>query len=679
MPRKPYIEEFSSEEAIQKIQEVNNDKNKYFKDYVMGLPQYYLTHLKEKEKRVWLFEQIKALENKYRLDHFEFNFDEFCQFVNSTGLDFSAVKEDGTSDFDFSLYYDYRLIAKSQEIRWKKRKSWEYLRDIPNEAFGLAQTLLETEIGQKEFPTLKDIVDQELSRENKIYTKETYERLMPNIEQMAKTKDYRFIHYCYEFIPEEDHEAFKALTDWVDRRDPHYFDESIHEKGVLFRSQDRIAEKLYSQIYEFPLSDLNNSQKMYDYFKQKGVTTFPFQSELFHYSQDLYWERIEDIYTSELENLFQLAKQGKNPFLSNSLVHSYECYLDILEHAKKRMPKEVEKIEKIKTWFENSKKEKEEFDEATTTMKNQLKDTKLTLMILSTFIHQYTTFSTMKEFYQYCSEQLNLTYNYVQKAFLTFIKNESEMNSELGDAIRAGKKVMEDKRTQKISEFHRERHQKENQATLNKYGDDSILMMRQFVNAEESTINKFCTTFKIDRKEFDFLRKICQKVDSETTELVDQKATLAMQKFLAFMHKTIDEVAQEMLTCKEENKPYDLLKHYETYGYGPNFICRMASKLSKPKQANIIDHYISNNPEVFRVLRPNELNVMMRNSAGFYPGSLFLNGQVVKFKNTELKEAIQTLEEKKIPVSKGTLFGSLNALKKEVKEPVYQKRIRPKI
>ena len=136
--------EFSVKEAMQNIQEVNNNEYKHFKDYALGLPYYCLTHLKGNEQRVWLFEQIKALENKYRLDHFEFNFDEFCQFVNSMDLDFSAIKEDGTSHFDFSLYYDYRLIAKSHEISWKKRKSWEYLMDIPYEAFGSAQTFLET-------------------------------------------------------------------------------------------------------------------------------------------------------------------------------------------------------------------------------------------------------------------------------------------------------------------------------------------------------------------------------------------------------------------------------------------------------------------------------------------------------------------------------------------------------
>ena len=85
--------EFSVKEAMQNIQEVNSAKYKHFKDYALGLPRYYLTHLKDWEKRFWLFGQIRSLENEYRLDHFAFDFDEFCQFVNSTGLDFSAIKE----------------------------------------------------------------------------------------------------------------------------------------------------------------------------------------------------------------------------------------------------------------------------------------------------------------------------------------------------------------------------------------------------------------------------------------------------------------------------------------------------------------------------------------------------------------------------------------------------------
>lgn len=672
--------EFSVKEAMQNIQEVNNSEYKHFKDYALGLPYYCLTHLKGNEQRVWLFEQIKALENKYRLDHFEFNFDEFCQFVNSTNLDFSPVKEDGTSHFDFSLYYDYRLIAKSHEINWMKRKHLEYLMDIPYGAFGVAQTFLETVVGKKEFPNLKEIVDQDLSWEKKIYTKENYERLMPDIEKMAKTKDYRFIHYCHDFIPEEDQEAFKALSDWVDQRDPHYFDKSIHEKGILFRSQDRIVETLYPLINQLPLSDLNNSSKMYEYFNQNGITSSSFQRHLFCYSQDLYWERIEEIYAGELENLIQIYMQGINPFLSDSLVYPYECYLDILEYAKKSMPKDVEKIEKVITWFENSKQQKDQADEAITTMNDQLKNTKLDLMILSIFIHQYTSFSTMKEFYQYCSEQLNVSNAHVQKAFSAFLNDEDEMNSELGVTVRTIKMFMEDRKNQKIAELQQERHQKRIQATLDEFGDGAILMMRQFINAEEATISKFCTTFKVDRKEFDFLRKVCRKVDGDTTELVDQKAALAAKKFLAFMLKTVEEVSNEMKACMEENRPYDLLNHYEKYGYSPNFIQQLAKNLSNPQAASIINRYVAKNQEAFHLLRPNEIETMKRSSIGFYPSNLFLNGQVVKYKNSELTKALQLLNERNIPVTKGTLFGALNQLKAEKTEvPVYQKRIKPKI
>lgn len=671
--------EFSVTEAMQNIQEVNNDKSKHFKDSTMELPHYYLTHLKDWEKRFWLFGQIRSLENEYRLDHFAFDFDEFCQFVNSMDLDFSAIKEDGTSHFDFSLYYDYRLIAKSHEISWKKRKSWEYLMDIPYEAFGSAQTFLETVVGQKEFPSLRDTVDQDLAKEKKIYTQENYERLMPDIEKMAKTKDYRFIHYCHDFIPEEDRDAFKALSDWVDQRDPHYFDDSIHEKGILVRSQVRIMETLYPKIHEFSLSDLNNSSKMYEYFNQNGITSSLFQRQLFHYCQDLYWERIEEIYADELEKLMQIYKQGINPLFSDSLVYPYECYLDILECAKKSMPKDIDKIEKVKTWFENSKKQKDEADVATTAMKDQLKSTKLSLMILSIFIHQYTSFYTMKEFYQYCSEQLNVSTDYVQKTFSAFLNDENEMNSELGVTVRTIKMFMEDRKDQKLSEMQQNRHQKRIQATLDKFGDEAVLMMRQFVNAEEDTITKFCTTFKVDRKEFEFLRKVCRKVDGETTELVDQKAAFAMKKFLAFMLKTVDEVSKEMQACMVENRPYDLLRHYEKYGYSPNFIQQLAKNLSNHQAARIIDQYMAKNPESFHFLRPNEIETMKRSSTGFYPSNLFLNGQVVKYKNNELIKALQFLDEKNIPVTKGTLFGVLNRLKAEVKEPVYQKRIKPKI
>ena len=92
--------EFSVAEAIQNIQEVNSDKYKHFKDYALGLPRYCLTHLKDSEKRVWLFEQIKALENKYRLDHFEFNFDCDGEFVIvNDELDAYTYREEFTDNY----------------------------------------------------------------------------------------------------------------------------------------------------------------------------------------------------------------------------------------------------------------------------------------------------------------------------------------------------------------------------------------------------------------------------------------------------------------------------------------------------------------------------------------------------------------------------------------------------
>ena len=145
------------------------------------------------------------------------------------------------------------------------------------------------------------------------------------------------------------------------------------------------------------------------------------------------------------------------------------------------------------------------------------------------------------------------------------------------------------------------------------------------------------------------------------------------------MLKTVDEVSKEMQACMVENRPYDLLRHYEKYGYSPNFIQQLAKNLSNHQATSIINRYVTKNPESFHLLRPNEIETMKRSSTGFYPSNLFLNGQVVKYKNNELTKALQFLDEKNIPVTKGTLFGALNRLKTEVKEPVYQKRIKPKI
>ena len=673
--------EFSVTEAMQNIQEVNNDKSKHFKDSTMELPHYYLTHLKDWEKRFWLFGQIRSLENEYRLDHFAFDFDEFCQFVNSTGLDFSPVKEDGTNHFDFSLYYDYRLIAQSREIDWMRERKGEYLRNIPYEAFGSAQTFLETEVGQKEFPSLRDTVDQDLAKEKKIYTQENYERLIGLVEKMRNSRDYTFEHFVKHFIPVEDQEIFASLVKWLRKRDKKYFKDSIDRYLIYVKSDEREKQWVIEHIDEIPSSILKNWGKLdnylYTYYQIKSQSV---RLELVHYGLEEYQRRFNRESLEVVKDLEKKKQNDDDPFEGiENLQDKLAYYLECIQCAKKQLPEEQKaELDLIISWLISFKKNKESLLSTVSTMKKELVDTKQALLLISTFLRLADSLTGIQEFYDYAEKRFSISREKQRRLIKKFLQKEND--SELNEVYRLARTKMKELQYAKQRESQKIRFQERKEKLINEFGEKAIAVMSQFVEADEDTITKFCSHTDIERNEFDFLRKLCRQVDVEISELVDQKTRLAAVKFLHNMRRIVCEVSADIVKCNREKVPYDVFKHFETYGYDPSLIAQIAGRLGNlSNEKQIIVNYMAKNKELFKPLSNTEITTMERSSLGLIGGRICLKDQMINFNVNEFQQALNILNEKNIPITKGTLFVSLKQVKNKQNQNGFQKRIRPKI
>ncbi len=673
--------EFSVAEAIQNIQEVDNDKSKHFKDSAMESPHYYLTHLKDWEKRFWLFNQIQSLENKYRLDHFAFDFDDFCHFVNSTGLDFSAIKEDGTSNFDFSLYYDYRLIAKSHEIGWMKRRKWEYLMNIPYETFGSAQTFLETEIGQNEFPTLKRTVDQILALEKKIYTKENYERLIGLVEKMRNSRDYTFEHFVKHFVPVEDQVIFGSLVDWLRNRDKKYFKDSIDHHFTYVKSNEREKQWVIEHIDEIPSSILKNWGKLDNYlYTHYQIRSKSVRLELVHYGLEEYQRRFNRESLEVVKDLEKKKQNEDDPFEGiENLQEKLAYYLEYIQCAKKQLPEEqTAELDSIISWLISFKANKESLLSAVSTMKKELIETKQALLLISTFLRLADSLTGIQEFYDYAEKRFSISCEKQRRLLRQFLQKEND--PELKEVYHLARTKMKELQYAKQSESQKIRFQERKKILINEFGEKAIAVMSQFVDADEDTITKFCLHTDIERKEFDFLRKLCRQVDVEISELVDQKTRVTTAKFLRNMRRMVCEVSADIVKCNREKVPYDVFKHFETYGYAPSFIAQMAGSLGNlSNEKQIIVNYMAKNKELFKPLSDTEITTMKRSSIGLIGSRICLRDQVINFNVNEFQQALNILNEKNIPITKGTLFVSLKQVKNKQNQNGFQKRIRPKI
>ena len=202
--------------------------------------------------------------------------------------------------------------------------------------------------------------------------------------------------------------------------------------------------------------------------------------------------------------------------------------------------------------------------------------------------------------------------------------------------------------------------------------------MKKFIDSDDISIGKFCSSLDLSMKDFKFYRKLCSHVDQATSALVDDKAADIRRKFIGAMAKTSSLVAREMAHCHNNHIPYDMVEHYQKYGYSPIFIKDFALSIHKDKESKTIDQYMCIHPDLFKSISAVEIATMERTSR-FTPRNLYLDSKgrmSVSYLASDLEEATSELCRLDVPVTKGTVFSMLKRMqgRKEDSSKVHIKK-----
>ena len=171
--------------------------------------------------------------------------------------------------------------------------------------------------------------------------------------------------------------------------------------------------------------------------------------------------------------------------------------------------------------------------------------------------------------------------------------------------------------------------------------------------------------------DFKFYRRLCVNMDSDVSVRVDQKAANIRRKFIRAMAIASNHICKEMVRCHKEKVPYDIVKHYQHYGYSPRFIADIASKIGRTKEADNINKYLTLYPDIFVPINANKLEDMRRVSR-IYPGNIYFGENKVSYNTKKLDYATKELDSMGVPITKGSLYCFLSS-NSEKKETGYQK------
>ena len=257
-------------------------------------------------------------------------------------------------------------------------------------------------------------------------------------------------------------------------------------------------------------------------------------------------------------------------------------------------------------------------------------------------------------------------------------KKSSESDSELADAYQKKREVIDKKISERIGQSTRERAREKLEVNIDMYGEEAIRIMKKFIDSDDTSIGKFCSSLDLSMKDFKFYRKLCSHVDQATSALVDDKAADIRRKFIGAMGRTSSLVAREMVRCHNNHIPYDMVEHYQKYGYSPIFIKDFALSIHKNEEAKTIDQYMSIHPELFRSISAVEIATMERTSR-FTPRNMYLDAKgkmAVSYVASDLEAATSELCKLEVPVTKGTVFSMLKRIqeRKDSTVKVHQKK-----
>ena len=596
---------------------------------------------------------------QYTHDHFVFRFEDFCSFMNQLNIDFSPYKYDGTKEFDFSTYLMFLTSDRYRRFA------------------GYYEPLMHTKSGQDLFGEMVESNKEKIKGLEELYSDDTYQKYYPYVEKLASLSDYTLDYFLLDFVKEEDWETVRILINWVLENNSAFFSNSIASEDIVERNKQRAIRNVKKFFSETPLKELteDNISAYWRSLRNPFVhhNVFPMKKDHFRSYTSLIDKRLERLSLPEVRNMELCLSEGKSliDYIA-SREYSEEQALSLISIAIHKMPEEKDKLLRLHDELQaqmDIRDAKIKYDEM---VKDTLDDVKRTNGILALFLGR--DYSSMAQFYEDAASKFGLSPDKVRDILKSFTIGDSELSQAYHEKREAIARMQVDNFVHGAKERARERLE----SNIDMYGKEAIEVMQLFISSDDKSIGKFCSSFDLSMNDFRFYRNLCRHIDQDTSALVDDKAADIRRKFIGAMSKSSESVAKEMVRCHRNHIPYDMVEHYQKYGYSPSFIGRFALNVHKDKEARIIDQYMQLYPTIFKPISYSELENMKRLSR-FSSRCLFLdsNGKIsVNYSSSDLVSATDELCKLDIPVTKGTIFSMLNRVQAEKGNAakIYQKK-----
>ena len=602
---------------------------------------------------------VRDIFYSYEKQQFPFQFDKFCSFMNTQDIDFSSYKYDGTKEFDFSMYVrfltmgDYHLIA------------------------GYFDPLMKTTSGQALLSDTITTCREKIKHREEVYSEDTYQRFYPYAEKLASLTDYSLDYFLLDFVEKEDYEKVRVLCNWIDEHNSAFFSNSIGNSDNVRRNSQRIITNIENFFSETPLKELteDNILKYWKSLRNPFVEKdkYPMKKDYFMSYSSIIKKRLDALALPEVKNMELCLKEGSSliDYISKQ-EYSEEQVFQLIFIARYQMPDEAEKFLELEQTLNNQIAKRDEKNKYNQQVRDTMNQAKEAGLLMTLFLN--VDYSSIAQFNQDASLKLGLQPSKQRE----ILKKISESDSELADAYQKKREVIDKNISERIGQATRERACEKLEVNIDMYGEEAIHIMKKFIDSDDTSIGKFCSSLDLSMKDFKFYRKLCSHVDQATSALVDDKAADIRRKFIGAMGRTSSLVAREMVRCHNNHIPYDMVEHYQKYGYSPVFIKDFALSVHKDKEAKTIDQYMNIHSELFRSISAVEIATMERTSR-FTPRNMYLDAKgrmSVSYLASDLEEATNELCRLDVPVTKGTIFSMLKRIqgRKEDSSKVHIKK-----
>ena len=603
------------------------------------------------------FHKIYTICYEYRKNKFEFNFKDFSSYMNSLDINFSSCKYRGSRDFDFymfDLFYQHTIRP----------------RYIP-----FCEVLMKTKSG-------KVLLDDDIKRAKiklqnmeTVYSTDNYNSFLPYAEKLATLPDYTLHSFLMEFVPKEEQEAVEALCIWFNKKEnPSYFTPPLFSSeridanyNRLLRKKDLFFEQSSLKEFTFDSAKIHwkNLNGQLPYSRAQQLT----KKDFFAQHRDYYQKRIDEIALEEARNMILFMQAGKSILrYVDQADYLPKQALDIIDSAISKMPKEKDSLLVMKRQLSEEIRLRDiqeiSFSDARKYM-DDVKDANKLFMFF--FSHD---FSSMNEFYQAAKEKFHISFEKQRRLLKASLESDLDVDEDASvlNLYQERRECIDLRHREQLRESTKQRAKERLKENIDLYGKNVLDIMKKFVDSDESTIGKFCQSSGISMNDFRFYRRLCVNMDSDVSARVDKKAAAIRKRFLCAMVDASKQIYHEMFRCQQQKVPYNLVKHYQRYGYSPRFIADIASKIGRVWESDNINNYLTKHPDIFLSISVNKLAEMSRVSK-IYPGNIYLGNHKVSYRAKDLDFATEELSNMGIPITKGSLYYFLLDNSKKDKAP----------